>query len=174
MLGLRLKSNEGASFLQIIIAVGPWLLTIIFFLNLFFFISSTMLTNSVVNRMALQVSSLGCVTTEIKDQLEQEGFGIENPEGGKIVPRIVFVSASSDGGFNEASVFGNGQLNADGNVPDCSNPAQKLAGNSNSKVKSGDYIVVYAQYRQRMLVFNGFNTSQTAVLMSNDLQGVSR
>jgi hypothetical protein len=169
----RRRRQRGQVALETLVVLVPWLVVTTMFFNLFYFMGSAMLAQSIVNRMAMQISALGCTTPAIMNQVSDEDrLGISNVQA-----HAVFVNTPTTGngaGFLPSTVFSSGQINGDGAVPFCVDAAQLASGNQPPKVAAGDYIIVYVSYTQNLALFRGINSAHSAVVVSNDLQGIGR
>jgi hypothetical protein len=150
----RIQNNSGQIALETLIVLLPWFVVAVMFFNLLFFLGSLMLTQSTVNRSALQIAAIGCVPNDLRSEIQsRSGLGITNINVVALSPRPL-ANGRADLNWvrdNHLDNQGNATINSFNNrVPNCQLDPQ--TSRPRSVIPSGSYIYVQASYQQRLIV----------------------
>lgn len=151
--------RRGQVALETVMVLGLWIVLIFFFLNIMFLLSSAILTQTGVNRLAVQVGALGCQPgvdeNYIRSYAEDEinGLGIE------VTGVDVFTWRAEDSlvfqteDETEGSSTGQARFDPDTGKPivgaDGAQPLS-LCSASEQNSRAGDFIYVGVQYNQSL------------------------
>lgn len=168
----KLREMRGQVALEVVVVLAIWLVIIIMFVNVMFTMSSMMIIQSTVNRLAVQVGALGCYPAEqFQNDLQSTAKGVfgaqANGSGNFSVEHFYWPVEAESSTTRPLNRFPSSVLR---DIPVCQ-PRVDGAISANEKyVPSDSYVTISLSYRQRVWVFLEQDVTRSATSISSRLE----
>jgi hypothetical protein len=162
-----MREEKGQVALETLVVFIPWLMVVMMLFNLFFVMGSLVMTQSAVNRAALEAGSYGCLLPTLEKRMQDfEGLGAKVTEVDAVTPPGPAAERQST--WNRSSV-----LNSDGTIKaSAKHLANCSQGEVPNTITSGNYIYLRVAYKQHILFPPvSFDVTRTALVTSSSLEG---
>ncbi len=162
------RRDDGQVALETLLVFGFWFVLLMLLFNFLLIVGSLMLNQATVNRGALQISALGCMPANLRDELEDRSyFGT-----GDVTIRATSIDIPPGGSFNrDDHLFADGELDTGGSAEKI-----QLCNVERSSESSSSYIYVQASYEQSIILLeafgldSSFDVHRNALVVSNSLE----